>query len=87
MRITKLNDDGSQGSEICISETEKINSTKEYSDYYLSCSSDGEIDLEDSQGLAIEIFGLSQNKTDKYSLMTGDHSMSNGASRIEIELK
>jgi hypothetical protein len=84
MRVTKLNGDGSQGEEICVSETIAITATKSYSDYELSCTSDGEISLDENQGFVLEIFGLGENITDEYWLSTGDNSRTYGASRIEV---
>jgi len=84
MRVTKLNEDGSQGEEICISGTQNITAITNYRDYSLSCSSSDEIDLDEEQGFVLEIFGLSENETDQYWLSTGDDSREHGASRIEV---
>ncbi len=72
MRVTKLDDDGSKGDEICISGTKEITATQIYSNYELICTSPGEINLEEYQGFVLEVFGLSENETDQYWLSTGN---------------
>lgn len=87
MRITKLNDDSSQGEEICISGSKNITATQRYSNYELSCSSRDIINLEKEHGFVLEVFSLSENVTDEYWLSTGDPETGEreyGASRIEV---
>ena len=71
MRVTKLNENGSQGKEICLSGIKNITATQKYSNYELICFSEGIINLEKGQGFVLEIFGLGENKTDEYWISTG----------------
>ena len=84
MNIIKINPDNSQGGQICYSGLVNITSTSNFRDYTLSCISSGPIALNPNQGIAIEIWGTSQNITDIYSISTGDNSRTYGASRIEV---
>ena len=84
MRVTRLNEDGSQEKEICLSGTREITATKSYSNYELICFSEGIINLEKKQGFVLEIFGLGKNETDGYWISVGNDERKYGPSRIEV---